>query len=93
MKTFRTWGGTVTALDHLANDEGEATAKAVLEAVDAAAERLGNTRAVARRAYLHPVVEESYFDGRLGEAWRSSRSTETMTRSERTLLRLLEDNG
>jgi DNA topoisomerase-1 len=93
VKTFRTWGGSVTALEHLAHEEGEPSAAAVIDAVDAAAERLGNTRAVARRAYLHPVVEESYFDGRLVEAWGSSRTTETMTRPERTLLRLLDADG
>jgi DNA topoisomerase-1 len=93
VKTFRTWGGTVTALEHLANEDGDVTAQAVLDATDAAAERLGNTRAVARRSYLHPVVEESYLDGRLAEAWAASRRTETMTRPERTLLHLLEEGS
>jgi DNA topoisomerase-1 len=89
VKTFRTWGGSATALEHLANHDGDPTQKAVLEAIDSAASRLGNTRAVARRAYVHPAVPEAFLDGRLDDAWASARRTETMTRPERALLRLL----
>jgi DNA topoisomerase IB len=34
-------------------------------AVDAVAEELGNTRAVARGSYIHPAVIDAYRDGRL----------------------------
>ena len=91
VKTFRTWGGSATALEHLAHHEGDPTQKAVLEAIDAAAERLGNTRAVARRSYVHPAVPEAFLAARLGAAWSSARRTDTMTRSERALLRLLSE--
>lgn len=91
-RDFRTWGGTVTALEHLAGadplDRG-----AFLAAVDAAAERLGNTRAVCRSAYVHPVLEEAFADGRLAAAWRSSRRTARLRRAERAALRLLATPG
>ena len=93
VKTFRTWGGSTIALEalaFLAADDGEEPRdRDVLAAIDLTAERLGNTRAVARRSYVHPVVTESYLDGRLADAWRSSRSTDDMTRPERAFLHLL----
>lgn len=59
-KDFRTWGGTVVAADLLAAiapPESERARETHLrEAIDAAAERLGNTRAVCRRHYLHPGI-------------------------------------
>ncbi|MCB9528135.1 MAG: DNA topoisomerase IB [Myxococcales bacterium] len=59
-KDFRTWGGTVVAADLLAAIEVPETERErearLREAVDAAAERLGNTRAVCRRHYLHPAI-------------------------------------
>jgi DNA topoisomerase-1 len=57
-KDFRTWGGTLIAYLHLLeehqNDRDKKTEKVVLEAVDQAAAVLGNTRSVARSAYVHP---------------------------------------
>jgi DNA topoisomerase I len=96
VKTFRTWGGSVVALEALAelaadgSDDGIApTERDVLEAIDLAAERLGNTRAVARRSYVHPIVPDAYLDGRLADAWSSSRTTPDLSRAERAFLRLL----
>jgi DNA topoisomerase I len=71
-KDFRTWAGTVlaaAALRELEGFESEAEAKRnVVQAIDRVAKRLGNTRAVARRSYVHPAVLDSYFDGSLGRA-------------------------
>ena len=57
-KDFRTWGGTVEAAATLvAMGEPGSRREAdrnVLAAIDRAAERLGNTRAVARASYVHP---------------------------------------
>jgi DNA topoisomerase-1 len=90
VKTFRTWGGSVAALDFLVHYQDEPNPHAVLDAIDAAAERLGNTRAVARRSYVHPAVPESFLDGTLASSWRSARRSETMSRPERALLHLVE---
>jgi len=71
-KDFRTWAGTVlaaVALRGLEGFESEAEAKHnVVKALDRVARRLGNTRAVARRSYVHPAVLDSYLDGSLGRA-------------------------
>jgi len=71
-KDFRTWAGTVLAAVALGEAEGfesETEAKHnVVKAIDRVARRLGNTRAVARRSYVHPAVLDSYFDGSLGRA-------------------------
>lgn len=96
-KDFRTWGGTVVAAESLVEVGGYRTAKEgdhnVVVAIDAAAERLGNTRTVCRNCYVHPRIPESYRDGSLDDAWRSSRTTTTMRRGERTVLKLLEGAG
>ena len=71
-KDFRTWGGTVlaaVALRALEGFESEAEARRnVVTAIDNVARRLGNTRAVSRRSYVHPAVIDSYLDNRLEEA-------------------------
>jgi DNA topoisomerase-1 len=96
-KDFRTWGGTVVAAEALVELGGYRTAREadrnVLVAIDAAAERLGNTRTVCRNCYVHPRVPESYRDGSLDGAWAASRTTPTMRRGERTVLKVLEDAG
>ena len=66
-KDFRTWMGTMLAAAAL-RDMGPAATKReaernVLSAIDRTAERLGNTRAVCRKYYIHPVVIEAYLEG------------------------------
>ena len=76
-KDFRTWSGTVLAaraLRELGACRSSSTAKArLLQAIDAVAGVLGNTRAVCRRSYIHPVVIETYVSGGLEAACRSPR--------------------
>ncbi len=68
-KDFRTWAGTVLAyralraLDPPGSDR-QAT-RNVVAAIRETADLLGNTPAVCRRAYVHPVVVEAYLDRRL----------------------------
>src|SRR5439155_493147 len=68
-KDFRTWAGTVLAVGALrdaAEFESESEAKRkVVAAIDEVAHKLGHTRAVCRRSYVHPVVIDTYLDGRL----------------------------
>jgi len=61
-KDFRTWVGTVECIHSLAAPaENQADAKRrVNEALRNACERLGNTPAVCRKAYVHPAVLEAY---------------------------------
>jgi DNA topoisomerase-1 len=74
-KDFRTWAGTVLAAHALREFErfdSQAQAKRnLLKAIDMVAGRLGNTRAVCRKCYIHPAVVDSYMDGTLAELLES----------------------
>ena len=82
-RTFRTWGGSVVAAEMLALGEGE------LAAIDAAADVLGNTRAVCRSCYVAPAVLAAGHDGRLDEAWRASRGGRWRSRAESATAKIL----
>jgi DNA topoisomerase I len=73
-KDFRTWSGTVLAATALRefDEAGSATQakKNVLEAIEAVAGMLGNTRAVCRKSYIHPAIIDAYMDGSMIEALR-----------------------
>ena len=66
-KDFRTWAGTVLAAQALAaatHFSSNAEAKRnVVKAVESVAKRLGNTRSVCRKCYIHPAILDSYLDG------------------------------
>jgi DNA topoisomerase IB len=67
-KNFRTWNATVMAAVALATDGREARSRTarqrhIKRAVRAVAELLGNTPAVARRAYIDPRVFDCYLSG------------------------------
>src|SRR5947209_6147218 len=66
-KDFRTWAGTMLAARHLcaigpASSRREAE-RSVVRAIDTVADRLGNTRAVCRKYYVHPGLVRAYFMG------------------------------
>jgi len=66
-KDFRTWGGTMLAAVEL-RAMGRAASRReadrnILQAIDAVAERLGNTRAVCRKYYVHPALLRAYLMG------------------------------
>jgi DNA topoisomerase I len=69
-KDVRTWAGTVLAYRELraqgAVEHRPTARRKLVEAIRAAAERLGNTPAVARGSYVHPGLAEVYLDGDLG---------------------------
>jgi DNA topoisomerase-1 len=63
-KDFRTWAGTMDAAGYL-RELGPAKNKKdaernVVRAIDHTAKRLGNTRAVCRKYYIHPTLIEAY---------------------------------
>jgi DNA topoisomerase I len=66
-KDFRTWGGTMVAAVTLRTLGPAASRVAaernILHALDAVAERLGNTRAVCRKYYVHPALLDAYHLG------------------------------
>jgi DNA topoisomerase I len=68
-KDFRTWNGTLAAFAHLrdANGTDRSPRAAALAAIDEAAQRLANTRAVARAHYVHPHIVEAFTNHRFAE--------------------------
>jgi DNA topoisomerase-1 len=66
-KDFRTWAGTMLAAKELCA-LGPPTSRRqaernVIRAIDAVADRLGNTRAVCRKYYVHPGLVRAYLTG------------------------------
>jgi DNA topoisomerase I len=68
-KDFRTWAGTVLAARALQEFQSfTSTAQAkknLMRAIDAVAMRLGNTKTVCRKCYVHPAIINSYMEGSL----------------------------
>jgi DNA topoisomerase I len=68
-KDFRTWAGTVLAalaLRSFPPAAGKAEAKRqVNAAIEQVAERLGNTKAICRKCYVHPEILAAHLDGAL----------------------------
>jgi DNA topoisomerase-1 len=90
-KDFRTWGAsTFVAEELMKSRKGVAEDARVLAAIDAAAEKLGNTREVCRNSYVHPVIPEAFNSGALERAWRRSRKGLWLGRAESTVNRLLK---
>ncbi len=101
-KDFRTWGATAHVVQRLLDagppersSDAEAT---VNEAIRAAASRLGNTQAVTRRAYVHPLVAGAYRDGSLEAAATRVRSSKRrrpagLNEEEAVLLALLRSDA
>ncbi|MGO4383061.1 DNA topoisomerase IB [Specibacter sp. RAF43] len=64
-KDFRTWQGTMTAAGVLVRAKPDDGETAIRNAVRAVARQLGNTEAVARRAYIDPRLLSAFAEGAL----------------------------
>ncbi len=66
-KDFRTWAGTVLAAQALAAvaqaTSPTAAKREIARAIESVAKRLGNTKAVCRKCYIHPAILDAYVDG------------------------------
>ena len=66
-KDFRTWGGTMLAAVEFRRQGPAASRREadrnIIDAIDKVAERLGNTRAVCRKYYIHPGLISAYLMG------------------------------
>ncbi len=96
-KDFRTWAGTVLAAQMLRDFEAfdsEAQAKRnIVRAVESVAKKLGNTKAVCRRCYIHPAILDAYVDGSMLKtvADRARRTKlNDLTEAEAAVLGLLQ---
>lgn len=87
-KDFRTWAGTVLAAELLlVCGPCETTAQAkknVLRAVESVAKRLGNTKAVCRKCYIHPAIFDAYQAGELRKARGGTADAAVILLLERT---------
>lgn len=99
-KDFRTWNATVLAakaLQEIEKFDSQAQAKKnVVRAVEEVAKRLGNTRSVCRKSYIHPAVIEAYLDGSLLDtlqqrATREMKNLSSMTPEEAAVLAFLQE--
>jgi DNA topoisomerase I len=99
-KDFRTWAGTILAVEvlkEMGEVETQKEAKTViLQAIDRVAERLNNTRAVCRKYYVHPAVFETYAAGTMLKALGNGNGTAAaaaaaaaLTAEEQAVVRLL----
>jgi len=98
-KDFRTWTGTVLAAKALKEFDGFGSdtqaKKNILQAVEAVAGLLGNTRSVCRKCYIHPAIIDAYLDRSLGRALservgRRLADPHALSRFETAVLALLQ---
>lgn len=66
-KDFRTWAGTVLAVQFLQGlppaESSKEAKRNIARAIESVAHRLRNTKTVCRQCYIHPTVLESYLEG------------------------------
>ena len=96
-KDFRTWHATVLATVAL-RDEEPAEAKAarnkqIVAAVDRVAAELGNTRAVCRKCYIHPLTLEAFDLGELKRRLSRPPRVAGLSADERATLGLLRSGA
>ena len=98
-KDFRTWAGTVLAAQTLrdfeAFDSGAQAKRNIVRAVESVAKRLGNTKAVCRKCYIHPAILDGYMDGSMlktlaDRAGRAARKSGDLSEAEAAVLGLLQ---
>jgi DNA topoisomerase I len=97
-KDFRTWAGTVLAAQALAavaRYESNTEAKRnVVQAIESVAKRLGNTKAVCRKCYIHPAILDAYMDGGTVQAIRArarlAKHTSALSAEEMAVVRIIE---
>ncbi|HSV15610.1 MAG TPA: hypothetical protein VLI90_15220, partial [Tepidisphaeraceae bacterium] len=99
-KDFRTWAGTVLAamaLQEFERFDSQAQAKRnVVAAIESVAKKLGNTKAVCRKCYIHPAVIDTYMEGELARSLKRrveqklKRSLGALAPEEAAVLALLQ---
>jgi DNA topoisomerase-1 len=97
-KDFRTWCGSVVALNAIKEvgffeNEKEAKKK-VIEVLDKVSQQLGNTRTVCKKYYVHPLLLDLYENGKMEELLKNNTSIvasgEGLQAEERVFMHILE---
>jgi len=101
-KDFRTWSGTVMALQAFRELETAASdseiKKNIVQVIDKVSVELGNTRAVCRKYYVHPTLITLY-ENKILEKYSKSNNSDVnnngkgeLTSEEKALIKILESN-
>ena len=99
-KDFRTWAGTLEFLSCLRNlddtsADGDAK-KNIISALDDVSEKLGNTRAICRKYYVHPTIISLYEENKLAKYLGElndkeiDEDTVDLSHDEKVLMRILK---
>jgi DNA topoisomerase-1 len=95
-KDFRVWSGSVHALCNFLEDEAPENPtqckKKVIEVLDRVAQKLGNTRAVCKKYYVHPTVLAAAEKGSLW-LYKNAKTLKyrNLNPEEKVLMNLLEN--
>lgn len=101
-KDFRTWAGSVHALETLHSlpevDSDSERKKNIVAVLDSVSKKLGNSRAICKKYYVHPGLLRLYEENSIERYTRSLDQAENpedgspdLTPSEKVLLRILKE--
>jgi len=98
-KDLRTWAGSLNSL-HAFYEIGEAETatekkKKIIDALDRVSEKLGNTRTVCKKYYVHPLILELYENNELSKFLKSLKKEQKhsgtgLTDEEKILMKILK---
>jgi DNA topoisomerase I len=101
-KDFRTWAGSVHALETLCSSADGTTdaerKKNIVAVLDSVSRKLGNSRAICKKYYVHPGLLRLYEENNFSRYTRSLDQAENseegsgLTPSEKVLLKILKEN-
>ncbi|MDZ4711054.1 MAG: DNA topoisomerase IB [bacterium] len=102
-KDFRTWAGTVQSVSAFKEAGDFSTEKEMKQKVNSVFEnvalQLGNTKAVCKKYYVHPVIVKLYEDKKLDAYLKNLIVTEevndehkALTAEEKILMKILQEN-
>lgn len=101
-KDFRTWAGSVHALETLCSTEEVTTEserkKNIVVVLDSVSKKLGNSRAICKKYYVHPGLLRLYEENNFSKYSRSLDQIENpedsagLTPSEKVLLKILRES-
>lgn len=96
-KDFRTWAGSLRALESFRSLEEPLNAsdirKNIITVLDAVSSKLGNSRSICRKYYIHPVLFTLYEENKLKNYFPSSsskRKTTGFSEEEKILMQTLK---
>ena len=91
-KDFRMWSGSVNALNAFQQtnppENQTETKRKIIEVIDEVAIKLGNTRTVCKKYYVHPTVIASYEKGTIWK-YKSKKNSTLLQSEEYSLIKLL----